>query len=168
MVACRPAFVIRANTESILRSARDQDGFRMTAPSAVVKHLAGPIPHAHKKSRMSGLFCRHVRDYSALASLETGVALADHEHLAATTHDLAIAVPRLGGLQRIKHLHGRLLTPNEKLKLASITRLAAAHKPGATATSVTVARNCCSAGEGSLVRQATASSRKAFGSSSGT
>jgi len=56
MVACRPAFVIRANTESILRSARDQDSFRMSAPSAVVKHLEGPIPHAHKKSRMSGFF----------------------------------------------------------------------------------------------------------------
>jgi hypothetical protein len=46
---------------------------------------------------------------SALTSLETRVALADHEHLAATTHNLAVTVPRLGGLQRGKHLHGQLL-----------------------------------------------------------
>jgi hypothetical protein len=47
---------------------------------------------------------------SALASLETRIALADHEHLAATANDLAVTVPRLGGLQRVKHLHGQLLT----------------------------------------------------------
>jgi hypothetical protein len=52
---------------------------------------------------------------SALASLESRVALADHEHLAATAHDLAVAVPRLGGLQRVKHLHGELLMTNEKI-----------------------------------------------------
>jgi hypothetical protein len=52
-----------------------------------------------------------------LTSLETGIALADHEHLAATTHNLAIAVPRLGGLQRVKHLHGQLLTLNENVSV---------------------------------------------------
>ncbi len=68
----------------------------------------------HKKGRLRGLFhCIAnvwVRLDSALASLETGVALADHEHLAATANDLAVTVPRLGGLQRVKHLHGQLLT----------------------------------------------------------
>jgi hypothetical protein len=52
---------------------------------------------------------------SALASLETRIALADHEHLAATANDLAVTVPRLGGLQRVKHLHGQLLTLFKKL-----------------------------------------------------
>jgi hypothetical protein len=73
---------------------------------------------AHEKGRFRGLF--HVpaeRWNSALASLETGIALADHEHLAATTHDLAVAVPRLGGLQRVKHLHGQLLTLNENVSV---------------------------------------------------
>ncbi|KZC22606.1 hypothetical protein RHOFW104T7_17490 [Rhodanobacter thiooxydans] len=66
--------------------------------------------NARKKGRLRGLFRDVVRLKSALASLETGVALADHEHLAATTHNLAVAMPRLGGLQRVKHLHGQLLT----------------------------------------------------------
>jgi hypothetical protein len=35
----------------------------------------------------------------ALAGLEAGVALADHERFAATTDDLAVTVPQLGGLQ---------------------------------------------------------------------
>jgi hypothetical protein len=42
---------------------------------------------------------------SALTRLETRVALADHENLAATTHDLAVAMPGLGGLERRKNLH---------------------------------------------------------------
>ena len=46
---------------------------------------------------------------SALACLEPRVALADHKHLAATAHDLAVAMPQLGGLERGKHLHGQLL-----------------------------------------------------------
>jgi hypothetical protein len=74
----------------------------------------------HEKGRFRGLFHDFVatgpKD-SALTSLETGVALADHEHLAATTHDLAVAVPRLGGLQRVKHLHGQLLTLNENVSV---------------------------------------------------
>jgi hypothetical protein len=36
---------------------------------------------------------------SALASLEARVALADHEYLAAATHDFAITVARLGRFQ---------------------------------------------------------------------
>jgi hypothetical protein len=43
--------------------------------------------------------------FSALACLETGIALADHEHLAAAPNDLAVTVPRLGGLQGGKDLH---------------------------------------------------------------
>jgi hypothetical protein len=50
---------------------------------------------------------------SALTGLETRVALADHEHLAATAHNLAVTVPLLGGLQRGKHLHGQLLIQKE-------------------------------------------------------
>jgi len=68
----------------------------------------------HKKGRLRGLFYGivsfRIQLDSALASLETGIALADHENLAATANDLAVTVPRLGGLQRVKHLHGQLLT----------------------------------------------------------
>jgi hypothetical protein len=59
------------------------------------------------------LFCDPARN-SALTSLETRVALADHEHLAATAHNLAVTVPLLGGLQRGKHLHGQLLDTEKK------------------------------------------------------
>jgi hypothetical protein len=76
---------------------------------------------AHEKGRLRGLFHDFVSNLTqlglALTSLETGIALADHEHLAATTHNLAIAVPRLGGLQRVKHLHGQLLTLNENVSV---------------------------------------------------
>jgi hypothetical protein len=43
---------------------------------------------------------------SALASLETGIALADHEDLAATTHDFAVTVTGLGRLERVQDFHG--------------------------------------------------------------
>jgi hypothetical protein len=69
----------------------------------------------HKKGRLRGLFHGVDTLDSALTSLETRVALADHEHLAATAHNLAVAMPRLGGLQRVKHLHGQLLTLNENV-----------------------------------------------------
>src|SRR5690348_5336971 len=49
---------------------------------------------------------------SALARLETRIALADHENLAATAHDLAVAMPLFRGLQGRKHLHGGLLDDN--------------------------------------------------------
>jgi len=42
---------------------------------------------------------------SALTRLETRVALADHEHLAAATHDLAIAVTLLGGFEGGQDFH---------------------------------------------------------------
>jgi hypothetical protein len=42
---------------------------------------------------------------SALTRFETRVALADHEHFAATPHDFAITVTRLGRLERGKNLH---------------------------------------------------------------
>jgi hypothetical protein len=76
------------------------------------------LPNAgHKKGRIRGLFHQltsiDVPKDSTLTSLETGVALADHEHLAATAHNLAVTMPRLGGLQRVKHFHGQLQTLNE-------------------------------------------------------
>jgi hypothetical protein len=77
--------------------------------------VAGALINTHKKGRLRGLSHGIARLDSALASLETGVALADHEHLAATAHNLAVAMPRLGGLQRVKHLHGQLLTLNENV-----------------------------------------------------
>jgi len=43
---------------------------------------------------------------SALASLETRVGLADHEDLATTAHDLAVAVTGLGRLQGVEDFHG--------------------------------------------------------------
>jgi hypothetical protein len=43
---------------------------------------------------------------SALARLETRIALADHEYLAATTHDLAVAMALLCGLEGRQHFHG--------------------------------------------------------------
>ena len=43
---------------------------------------------------------------SALARLEAGVALADHEDLATPTDHLAVAVTGLCGLQRIQDFHG--------------------------------------------------------------
>jgi hypothetical protein len=64
----------------------------------------------NKKAAPWAAFCKTRKQPKlALTSLETRVALADHEHLAATTHNLAVTVPRLGGLQRGKHLHGQLL-----------------------------------------------------------
>jgi hypothetical protein len=42
----------------------------------------------------------------ALASLETRVGLADHEDLATTAHDLAVAVTGLGRLQGVEDFHG--------------------------------------------------------------
>jgi len=43
---------------------------------------------------------------SALTRLEARVALADHEHLAAATHDFAIAMTLLGGFEGRKDFHG--------------------------------------------------------------
>ena len=63
-----------------------------------------------QKGRFRGLFTVSQQLKSALTSLETRVALADHKYLAATADNLAVTMPRLGGLQRVKHLHGELLT----------------------------------------------------------
>jgi hypothetical protein len=41
----------------------------------------------------------------ALARLETRVALADHEHFAAATHDFAVAMTLLGGFERRQDFH---------------------------------------------------------------
>jgi hypothetical protein len=43
---------------------------------------------------------------SALARLETRIALADHENLAATAYDLAVTMPLFRGLEGRKHFHG--------------------------------------------------------------
>jgi len=42
----------------------------------------------------------------ALAGLEARVGLADHEDLATTAHDLAVAVTGLGRLQGVEDFHG--------------------------------------------------------------
>jgi hypothetical protein len=67
--------------------------------------MAQPI----KKAACAASSLLIAAEKSALTSLETRIALADHEHFAATAHNLAVTVPRLGGLQRGKHLHGQLL-----------------------------------------------------------
>jgi len=54
---------------------------------------------AQKSRHMAGFFMQATLA-SALARLEAGVGLADDEHLAATAHDLAVAVTLLGGLER--------------------------------------------------------------------
>jgi len=70
----------------------------------------------HKKSRFAAAFFIGSWPRSTLTRLKARVALADHEHFAATAHNLAVTVPLLGGLQRGKHLHGRLLERNETTK----------------------------------------------------
>jgi len=75
-----------------------------------------------KKGRIAAFFLARSSLKSALTGLETRVALADHKYLAATANDFAVTVPRLGGLQRGKHLHGKLLNLMGKYKPASITR----------------------------------------------
>jgi hypothetical protein len=49
--------------------------------------------------RWTAAFSRRCARNLTLACFEAGVALANHEHLAAPAHDFAIAVPLLGGLQ---------------------------------------------------------------------
>jgi len=62
--------------------------------------------HEKQKGRIAALLVNPVSVDSALARLETGVALADHEDLATTAHHLAVAVTGLCGLQRIQDFHG--------------------------------------------------------------
>src|SRR5258706_9390671 len=62
-------------------------------------HRNPEIPRCARNDRLR-------RQRSALARLETRVGLADHEDLAATAHDLAIAMARLGRLERGEHFHG--------------------------------------------------------------
>jgi hypothetical protein len=69
-------------------------------------------PTPIKKAASQRLFSIDSCCRSTLTRLEARVALADHEYLAATAHNLAVTVPLLGGLQRGKHLHGRLLERN--------------------------------------------------------
>jgi hypothetical protein len=65
---------------------------------------------ANKKGRFRGLFvCNRQLRGSALARLEARVALADHEDLAATTDDLAVAVTGLGRLEGRQDFHGNSL-----------------------------------------------------------
>jgi hypothetical protein len=62
----------------------------------------------NEKGREAALFTtiRQQVLRSALARLETRIALADHEYLAATTHDLAVAMTLLCGLEGRQHFHG--------------------------------------------------------------
>ena len=65
-------------------------------------------PPEKKKGRGCGpLFDAWRERSSALARLETRVALADHENLAAAAHDLAVAVT---GLERRQDFHGNAST----------------------------------------------------------
>jgi hypothetical protein len=57
-----------------------------------------------QKAARGGLKAKRCRGL-ALARLETRVALADHEDLAAATHDLAIAVAGFGGFERRQDFH---------------------------------------------------------------
>lgn len=59
-----------------------------------------------RRAAQAALASRETSESSALASLETRVGLADHEDLAATAHDLAVAMPLLCGLEGRKHFHG--------------------------------------------------------------
>jgi hypothetical protein len=58
------------------------------------------------KGRIARPCERRFARQSALARLETRIALADHENLAASADDFAVAVPLLGGLEGRKHFHG--------------------------------------------------------------
>jgi hypothetical protein len=60
-------------------------------------------PETQKAAR-GGLEAKRCRGL-ALTRLETRVALADHEYLAAAAHDLAIAVAGFGGLERGQDFH---------------------------------------------------------------
>jgi hypothetical protein len=46
----------------------------------------------------------------ALAGLKLGVALANHEHLAATTHNFAVGVTALRAAEGTEDLHGSCLS----------------------------------------------------------
>jgi hypothetical protein len=84
-------------------------GVRLGHKQSAIKR---PGISLNKKAAFQRLFFSELRSQSTLTRLEARVALADHEHFAATAHNLAVTVPLLGGLQRGKHLHGRLLKRN--------------------------------------------------------
>jgi hypothetical protein len=91
--------------------------FWSAALCVAVPHFAPASPT--KKAAFAAFFyypLARSRYDLALTSLESWIAFANHENLAATAYDLAVTVPRLGGLQRVKHLHGKLLTLYEKLR----------------------------------------------------
>ena len=73
----------------------------MTAVAAVE---SGPVPKNEGPHR-AALRTAKREQRSALACLETRIALADHEHLAATAYDLAVTMPLLRGLEGRKHFH---------------------------------------------------------------
>ncbi len=87
----------------LLPSAGVTGATRLIAPGSC-DHARAPLSsrcrrRAEKKDRRSGLPSFAAAGGSALASLEARVALADYERFAATTDDLAVTVPQLGGLQ---------------------------------------------------------------------
>ena len=80
-------------------------------PLSTARHAFHAVQHTrrHAKGPPRAALPTSSRRFprSALARLETRVALADHEHLAATTHDLAVAMALLGGFERGQNLHGK-------------------------------------------------------------
>jgi hypothetical protein len=62
------------------------------------------------KRPLAAASCLIARNGSALTSLEARIALADHEHLAAATHDFAVTVALLGGFKRGQDFHVDLPT----------------------------------------------------------
>ena len=70
--------------------------------------------------RLAGTWLRGWFTRSALAGLELGVALADHENLATTTHDFAVGVTHLGAAEGAEDLHGGCLSSVLK-RLASVS-----------------------------------------------
>jgi hypothetical protein len=84
----------------------------LPARMGAMQQVGGSPPSAarNKKRPRERPFFVEPPATSALACLEAGIALADHEHLAAATDDLAVAMALLCGLEGRKHFHG---TPRE-------------------------------------------------------
>jgi hypothetical protein len=62
------------------------------------------------KRPLAAASCLIAGNGSALASFEARIALANHEHLAAATHDFAVTVALLGGFKRGQDFHVDLPT----------------------------------------------------------
>jgi hypothetical protein len=79
----------------------------MTVPAPRERANCTKVKSAEKKKAAMRPFLESGNaGRSALTRLETRIALADHEHLAATTYDLAVAMALLCGLEGRQHFHG--------------------------------------------------------------